>query len=89
LEPDGEGSAPTSPSELLMSRMGIDAMHVRGLRKKRSKILVEEAIAGIKALAIMLKPFQALAKGFFDLLPCEPIGLVKQWEAPVLTTELI
>jgi hypothetical protein len=82
LEPDGEGIASTSRSELPMSRMGLGAVRARELRKKHSKIPVEEAIAGVKALAIMFKPFQALAKGFFDLLPCEPIGLVKQREPP-------
>jgi hypothetical protein len=69
--------------------LAIDAICMGLLGKKCSEILVEEASARIKAFAILLEPFQALAKGLVDLLPCELACLIKQWGAAMLTAELI
>ena len=62
----------TSPSRFAIRRLAIDAICMGLLGKKLSEILVEEAIARIKAFTIMLEPLQALAKGLVDLLLCEP-----------------
>jgi hypothetical protein len=72
-----------------MRRMAIATRYLRLLGKKLSEILVEKAIARIKAFTIRLEPVQALAKGLVELLPGELTSLIKQRRAAVLTTELI